>query len=145
MVVSGARNERSSLWGGIMSTMAKTRGVAGLVTDGMVRDLDETREIAFPIYCTGHLPNAPVMDSPPGDLGYPIPFGNVIVEPGDLIVADEDGVVVVPKADIAAVDVAIQIRLKKEADWKVRIADTKQMILKDNVDALLARRTVEEE
>lgn len=143
IVVSGARSDRFSLWGGIMSTMAKVRGIAGLVTDGMVRDIEQTREVGLPVFCTGLTPAAPVMDVPPGELNLPISIGDVTVEPGDLVVGDEDGVVVVPRDELDAVAAAAEFRIEKEKRWLEEIHATRQMILKASVDALLAKRTVE--
>lgn len=143
IVLSGARSPRFSCWGGIMSLMAKTRGVAGLVTDGMIRDVADIEEIGFPIYATGVTPVAPVMDIPPGDLNLAITFGEVVVEPGDLIVADRDGVVVVPQRRIEEVAAAVRARLQKEAEWEREIRTNGTHILKDVVDGLLAKRTVQ--
>lgn len=143
IVVAGARSPRFSLWGGIMSLMAKTKGVAALITDGMIRDVEDIEAMGFPIYATGVTPVAPVMDIPPGELNLPITFGDVVIEPGDLIVADWDGVVAVPQRHIEAVDVAIRARLEKEAAWEHEIRTNKTDVLKDTVDALLAQRTVE--
>lgn len=141
IVVVGAYSPRFSLWGGIMSTMAKVRGVAGLVTDGLVRDAAQTRAIGFPIYARGLTPMAPCMNVPPGELNYPITFGTAEIHPGDLIVADEDGVVCVPQEQIEAVDAAVRARIAKEEAWLREIEATGGMILKDTVDRLLAART----
>lgn len=143
IVVAGAKSDRFSFWGGIMSLMAKERGVAGLVTDGLIRDVADMERMQFPVYAAGVTPMAPVMDVPPGELNLPLAFGNVVIHPGDLIVADRDGVVVVPQADIAAVDAAVKARLAKEAEWEREIRANKTMILKQVVDDLLASRTVE--
>ncbi|MGQ0568567.1 MAG: RraA family protein [Armatimonadota bacterium] len=141
VVVVGAYSPRFSLWGGVMSTMAKTRGVAGLITDGLVRDAAETRAAGFPVYATGLTPCAPCINVPPGDLNYPIVFGSAEIHPGDVMVADEDGVVCVRREDIAAVDAAVQARIAKERGWHREIERTHGMILKDMVDKLLAART----
>lgn len=143
IVVVGAYSPRFSLWGGIMSIMAKTRGVAGLVTDGLVRDAAQTRAIGFPIYAAGLTPMAPCMNVPPGELNYPISFGTADIRPGDLIVADEDGVVCVPQEQIEAVRAAVRARIEKEDAWLREIEETRGMILKDTVDRLLAARTTE--
>lgn len=143
IVVSGARSEFFSLWGGIMSTTAKARGIGGLITDGQVRDIDEVRHLQFPIYCTGHLPTAPNMDSPPGDMGYPIPFGQVIINPGDLIVADEQGVVVVPPDEIEDLAEAVKWRLQYEQDRMTNVMATKVVGSAERVKGLLEKRQVE--
>jgi regulator of RNase E activity RraA len=141
IVAVGAFSPRFSLWGGVMSTMAKARGAAGLITDGLVRDVDETRRAGFAIYAAGLTPMAPCMNVPPGELNYPIIFGTALIHPGDLIVADEDGVVCVPQADIPVVDAAVKARIVKEQAWHDEIRRTRGMILKDTVDKLLAART----
>lgn len=143
IIVTGGYEASSSFWGGVMSTMAKVRGVAGLITDGKIRDLADCRELEFPIWATGVTPIAPTMDVPPGELNLPITIGEVIIKPGDLVVADEDGVVVVPQKDIHSVKDAVNFRLEKEKQWLEKIYSTEQMILKDVVDELLAKRNVE--
>jgi regulator of RNase E activity RraA len=143
IVVVGAYSPRFSLWGGIMSTMAKVRGVAGLITDGLVRDVDEIKAVQFPVYAAGLTPVAPCMNVPPGELNYPITFGSAEIGPGDLMVADEDGVVCVPQGQIIEVDAAVRARIEKEDGWRREIERTHGMILKDAVDRLLAARTTQ--
>jgi regulator of RNase E activity RraA len=141
VVAVGAYSPRFCLWGGVMSTMAKVRGVAGLITDGLVRDVAETRAAGFPVYAAGVTPCAPCINVPPGELNYPITFGSAVIRPGDLMVADEDGVVCVSQEEIPAVDAAVRARIEKEQGWHREIQRTRGMILKDMVDKLLAART----
>ncbi len=141
VVVVGAYSPRFSLWGGVMSTMARARGIAGLITDGLVRDVAEMREAGFPVYAAGLTPVAPCINVPPGELNYPIVFGSAEIRPGDLMVADEDGVVCVPQDRIGEVDAAVRARIEKERGWREEIRRTRGMILKDMVDRLLAGRT----
>jgi regulator of RNase E activity RraA len=141
IVVVGAYSPRFSLWGGVMSTMAKARGVAGLITDGLVRDVAEIKAAGLAVYAAGVTPAAPCINIPPGELNYPIVFGSAEIRPGDLMVADEDGVVCVPQEQIAAVDAAVRARIEKERGWHQEIQRTGGMILKDMVDKLLAART----
>lgn len=143
IIVAGADHHLNCFWGGIMSTMAKVRGVAALVADGMIRDVEQCRSAGFPIWATGVTPVAPNMDVPPGELNLPITIGEVTIHPGDLVVADEDGVAIVAQADIGAVAAAVEARIAKEEAWLEKIHSTRQMILKENVDNLLARRVVE--
>src|SRR5699024_569531 len=96
----------------------------------------------FPIWASGITPVAPKTDIPPGDLNFPITIGEVIVYPGDLVMADNDGVVVVPNAKIEEVAVAVEERLKMEDKWIERIENTKDMILKEKIDNLLKERDV---
>src|SRR5699024_10077145 len=126
----------------IMSTMAKVKGVKGLITDGMVRDIGEIRELEFPIWASGITPIAPSTDIPPGELNLPVSIGEIIEHPGDLVVADDDGVVVVPKDIISEVEKAVKERMKTEDKWVKDIYATEEMILKEQVNKILSDRNV---
>jgi len=84
-----------AVWGGITTLEAYRRGLAGLVVDGAVRDIRESRNVGFPIFCKGVVPRGP-HKAFGGALDVPIACGGLSVSPGDLILADDDGVVVVP-------------------------------------------------
>ncbi|HBI55373.1 MAG: RraA family protein [Eubacteriales bacterium] len=142
VVVAGTSQTSCALWGGIMTTMAKARGVAALVTDGLVRDVDEIRGCEFPVFCHGITPVAPVMDAGSGDMNFPIALGGVVVNPGDIVVGGEDGVVVVPRDLASQVVKAVEFRVQKENGWLERIHTDKEMILAGKVKELLSKRTV---
>ena len=103
VVHSTDQNSTNAPWGELMSTISKRKGVAGCVCDSQVRDCIKIIEMNFPVFYTGIRP----LDSKGRGLvvGYDIPVhcGNVTVNPGDLIFADFDGVVVIPKEAEAAV------------------------------------------
>jgi regulator of RNase E activity RraA len=141
IVVVGAYSPRFSVWGGVMSTMAKARGVAGLITDGLVRDVAEIKDAGLAVYAAGLTPAAPCSHVPPGELNYPITWGSAEIRPGDLMVADEDGVVCVPREQIGEVDAAVRARVAKETGWREEINRTKGMILSALVDQILAARS----
>lgn len=143
IIISGAGPSRYCLWGGIMSTMAKVRGIEGLVTDGFVRDVEQTRSVDFPIYAAGVTPVAPAINVPPGSINYPIAFGEVVINPGDLVVGDEDGVVVIPQGELEKVAESVEQRMLREEEWLKDIHATKSMILAEMVDKLLQGRVVE--
>jgi regulator of RNase E activity RraA len=82
--------------------MLANRGAAGFVTDGPLRDLEGLQAVGLPVWGQGLTPNSPVAGGP-GTLGLPVMVGGIRVETGDMIVADSDGVVVVPFADLDAV------------------------------------------
>jgi 4-hydroxy-4-methyl-2-oxoglutarate aldolase len=97
LVVQTAVDDEFGYWGEILSEALKVRGVAGLVIDGGVRDIAGLAVVGFPVFAsrtcirgTGKDPDAP------GRLGASVQFGLVRVNAGDLIVADEDGVVAIP-------------------------------------------------
>ena len=98
-----------------VSQMIKNRGGAGYVTDGPMRDYAGVVEVGLPCWCTGLTPNSPYA-SGPATVGLPVDIGGVRVETGDMIVADRDGVVVVPFARIDAVIAALgSVRAAEEA------------------------------
>ena len=83
--------------GGIIATAARTRGIAGIVVDGAVRDRSELAEIGLPVFHLGTSPLKPSKDRP-AELRVPVEVGGVRIETGDLVAADADGIVVVPRA-----------------------------------------------
>ena len=103
-----------ALAGGNVCAIAHRRGVAGFVLDGLVRDIGEVRELGFPVYGRGVIPK-PGGKSRAVPLGQPVICGGVVVHPGDVIVADEDGVAVVPAVRAAEVLADAHARLAKEA------------------------------
>jgi len=101
-------------WGEVLTTGAEARGIVGLVIDACVRDCDALAAHAFPVFSTGlALTGASKMQ--PGAVNRPVTVGDVVVEPGDWIVADVDGVVVLPGDRLDAVLAAGQARTAKEA------------------------------
>ncbi len=92
----------ASVFGDLVCAIARAKGVAALVTDGVVRDAAGIREVGVPVFTRGLSPNSPYKDGP-GDINLPISCGGVPVQPGDVILGDEDGVVVVPRDDAIAV------------------------------------------
>lgn len=94
--------------GGLMGTAMLSRGFAGAVVDGGVRDLPQLKKIGFPVYALGPVPSTSVSHYRFGGSNIPITVAGTLVNPGDIIVADQDGVVVVPKAYAAQVLVLAQ-------------------------------------
>ena len=84
--------------GGLMGTAMFARGYAGAVIDGGVRDLGQLRKIGFPVYATGVVPSTSVTHYRFGGANIPMVCDGVEVQPGDIITADNDGIVVVPRA-----------------------------------------------
>src|SRR5512138_852639 len=121
IVVDGKGDLTSALMGEIMCQQAVALGVAGVVIDGAVRDSEAIRELGFPMYAAGLNPNGPTKFVP-GRVNHPISIGGVTVEPGDLVVADADGVTVVERAKAAAM---LPLAAEKVAAETRRIADIK--------------------
>ena len=107
--------------GDLLLGMLKNAGAAAFVTDGLIRDLKDVRGVELPVFAMGVNPNSPTGGGT-GSVGLPIMIGGVHVEPGDVIIGDEDGVVVVPQADLPHVLETIkEVRaLEAEAEAKVK-------------------------
>jgi 4-hydroxy-4-methyl-2-oxoglutarate aldolase len=98
--------------GGIIVAAAHARGVAGLVLDGAIRDRGEFEQIGLPVFHLGASPLKPAKDGP-AELCVPVELGGVRIEPGDLIAADADGIVVVPRVhadELSAAAEALEAR-----------------------------------
>ncbi len=89
-------------WGGLMATAAVARGLGGLAIDGTIRDSAEIAKMGFPVFCRGFAIRG-TGKSTLGVINYPVNFGDATVFPGDLILGDEDGMVVVAAKDCAEV------------------------------------------
>ncbi len=113
VVESGERH--LALAGGNVCAIAERRGIAAFILDGMIRDLAEVRALGFPVFARGVIPCAAAKDAV-APLNRPVQCGGVTVEPGDIIVADEEGIVVVPHRDQDAVRRAAQDKMVEEAD-----------------------------
>lgn len=99
VIVIGANGydaKNVSLLGGLMATAAKARGVEGFVLDGGVRDLDEIKSLKLPVYARSITPITIIGRFIVEDVNKPVVCGGVQVKPGDIVVGDYDGVVVIP-------------------------------------------------
>ncbi|MGQ4432407.1 RraA family protein [Streptomyces sp. SAS_260] len=114
VVVVESGDVEYALAGGNVCAVAQRRGIAGFVVDGVIRDVGEVREAGFPVFGRGVVP-IPGGKKAVLPLNERVRCGGVAVEPGDVVVADEDGVVVVPGARRAEVLAGARERLAKEA------------------------------
>ena len=96
LMVCSNGSERAALWGELLSTAARYRGAKGVVIDGVARDIKLIREMNFPVFAAGINPISSKGRIIAVDHNCPVKMGGVTVNPGDLVVADIDGVVVVP-------------------------------------------------
>ncbi|WP_326836546.1 RraA family protein [Amycolatopsis rhabdoformis] len=103
-----------ALAGGNVCAVAQRNGIAAFVLDGVIRDLAEVRELRFPVFARGLIP-IPGTKAAAAPLGEPVRCGGVTVHAGDIVTADEEGVVVTPAADAERVLVEARERLAKEA------------------------------
>jgi hypothetical protein len=114
-------------------------GIAGIVADGCVRDAQEIRASGFPLFCAGLSPNGPFKEGP-GEINYPISCGGQIVRPGDMIIGDDDGVVVLQKELAAAtIDKVYQV-IQREENRLKEIADGQ--VIRPGIDEMLEKKGI---
>lgn len=118
IVVDGKGDVSCALLGEIMATQAKVSGIAGIIIDAAVRDAHELANGDYPIFSAGLNPCGPTK-SVAGLVNHPISAGGTTVNPGDLVVGDADGVVVIPRADVARI---VELAQKKLDSETARIA-----------------------
>lgn len=98
LVIDASSSTMTAVLGDLISTKARHRGIAGIVVDGLVRDIPAIRALGdFPVFGRGVTPLGPLHRGP-GEINFPVSVGGIVVNPGDLITADLNGVVVVPRA-----------------------------------------------
>jgi regulator of RNase E activity RraA len=122
IVVDTSASSLTAVLGDLVSTKARHRGIAGFVVDGLIRDLPGIRALGdFPVFARGVTPIGPLHRGP-GEVNYPVSVGGIVVGPGDVIVGDPNGVVVVP------LDIADELverlgeRSAREADYTAAVA-----------------------
>jgi regulator of RNase E activity RraA len=113
LVVATDGSETASVLGDILLGMARNAGIVAAVTDGLVRDIEGIDRVGIPTFAKALSPNSPFKDGP-GEVGLPVTIGGVVIHPGDLIVGDIDGVVVVPRADVATTAAELKAIAAKE-------------------------------
>lgn len=101
IIVSNEGDRSQALVGEIIVTYAQHKGIGGLVFDGPIRDIGAISEMSIPVYGTGCTPGGPFKEGP-GEVNVPIACGGIHVEPGDIVLGDKDGVIIIPRRDAAA-------------------------------------------
>ena len=136
IIVDAAAETETSVWGGLMAGLCQQKGVVGAVVDGAIRDIDEIRDLKFPIFSRAVVPRS--THSPysgrlePIEINVSIGCGGALVDPGDIILADEIGVVAVPQKEAAEVLRRALLQADQEEATRQRIKAGK------TVDELLA-------
>lgn len=117
IVVDASASSMTAVLGDLVSTKARHRGLAGFVVDGLIRDLPAIRALGdFPVFARGVTPIGPLHRGP-GEINYPISAGRIVVHPGDVVVGDLNGVVVVPRDIAADLLERLKARAAAEADY----------------------------
>ena len=113
VVVATGGNVTSAVFGELMCRTATARQLGGIVVDGAIRDVDAITALGFPAYSRSVSPGGCDKDGP-GEINVPVSCGGAVVQPGDVVVGDLDGVVVVPRAHAAEVLDLVRALLSKE-------------------------------
>jgi regulator of RNase E activity RraA len=139
MVVTTNGNTTTAVFGELMGTTAVGAKLGGIVVDGAIRDVQGLAALGFPAFSRSVSPGACDKDGP-GEINVPIACGGTVVMPGDIVVGDEDGVVVVPRED--AEEVLARVKTL-EANEAKRIAEIRSGdLFKADIDATLRARGV---
>lgn len=118
-VLNGSEAEDIALFGGLMALASKVRGLEGAVMGGAIRDLREIKEMGFQVFYRFLSPNTSVGRTEIKAVNIPVKYGGVMINPGDIIVGDDDGIVVIPRDRI----VEVLERAKKIDDLERREAE----------------------
>ncbi|MCY1169617.1 4-hydroxy-4-methyl-2-oxoglutarate aldolase/4-carboxy-4-hydroxy-2-oxoadipate aldolase [compost metagenome] len=129
------------LFGDVMASCAIGRGIAGLLVDGGVRDTQTIAEVGFPVFSRSISIKGTIKDSM-GSLNVPVSVGGVIVEPGDLVIGDDDGVVIVPQAEVESLAAKCKEREAKETRFREALLTGKTTWDMLNLDALLKSKGI---
>jgi RraA family protein len=120
LVVDAQGDLTNAIIGELMALYAQKRNLGGLIIDGAVRDVDALRHLDIPIYAAGVNPRGPYKDGP-GEINVPINCGGAVVNPGDILVGDQDGIVVINPADAEQLIIHSRNKLASEEETKKEI------------------------
>jgi regulator of RNase E activity RraA len=122
VVVDTSASTMTAVLGDLVSTKARHRGLAGFVVDGLIRDLAAIRALGnFPVFARGVTPTGPLHRGP-GEINHPVSAGGIVVYPGDIIVGDLSGVVVVPQEIAGDLLARLDGAATKESDYAGAVA-----------------------
>lgn len=123
LVIGGARSSRRACMGDYVAKQILARGFAAVVTDGLVRDARDIRAVGLPVWARGVSPIASKKDGG-GQVGGPVLIGDVLIHPGDWVIADDNGVVVWPQAQFEVLLERARERLAFDAERERRLIDS---------------------
>lgn len=125
LLVGGSPDSDGALWGELMSISAQAKGLAGTIVDGPVRDPVEIRELGYPVFCRHFNPRRAAKETY-GNINIPIQVGTLLIRPGDLVLADANGIASIP-SDRAQEAVALAseiVRKENQVKDEIRLGRT---------------------
>jgi len=122
LVIDGKGVTTRACWGGLQTFAAARKGVRAVVIDGAVRDVADIHKYGVPVYCRGGSPAGPHQGWG-GRVNVPIQCGGAVVHPGDVIVGDGDGLVVVPRERAAETHAKARVKLQTESAWFKKVEE----------------------
>lgn len=132
LVIDRAGDERHAPWGGFMAAVAKLRGIAGVIVDGMITDPEAIRDAGVPTWARGVSPITTKLLNMGGGFNIPISCGGVAVNPGDAVLADDCGILVLPPTEVEDLTAIALADQADEGGWIERLK--KGESLQDLVD-----------
>jgi regulator of RNase E activity RraA len=139
VVVATGGNSTSAVFGELMCRTAMAQRLGGIVVDGAIRDADGITAFRFPAYSRYLCPGSCDKDGP-GEINVPVSCGGTVVQPGDIVVGDRDGITVVPRAHAAEVLETVRELLNRE---KRRVAEIESgLVFKPEIDESLRKKGV---
>ncbi len=139
LVLTNGGGTQGAMWGDVACTFAVKKGVAGTIVHGAVRDVEPVRALGYPVWSTAISPEHPEKRGP-GAVNVPIIVDGVLVEPGDIIVADDDGALVIPRAALKRAVEGAEARVAREIGFRKQIGEGKRLIdilgMNEIVDAI---------
>jgi len=142
LVIDGQGELNTALWGEVTTLAARLKGLQGVVIDGAIRDLYKIRRDRLPVFARGVVPNAGGVQYA-GEFQVPVQCGGAIVHPGDWVVGDEDGVVVIPQDRLASVIDAAKRLAVVEKKIEDEVAKGKDLATLLRYHELLEKKTSE--
>ncbi|MFZ7120124.1 MAG: RraA family protein [Eubacteriaceae bacterium] len=141
LVIDAEGDINHAMLGEIMVSEAIQRELGGIIVDGAIRDFGEIKKMDFPVFARGANPRGPYKDGP-GEINTVISCGGVVIKPGDILVGDEDGIVIVPIEEMEEILEKTKITFEKE--MKI-LSDIRKGIIrsKDWVDTILSNKGCE--
>jgi len=117
LVIDGGNYAGAALWGEMLTRAAMSRGITGAIVDGAARDVDAIGQLGFPVHASAVVPRG-THKRHAGDINLPISCGELLVDPGDIVVGDTDGVTVVPRARALATLAQAKVLAARERGWR---------------------------